>query len=105
MVCRKEGLDLMPKKKTKKKLTAIELAHLKRREMKEAGIEIKRKTPIEKLAENPTSLRKAVNAKCYDCQGSDGDPKVRSRIGKCHCVSCPLYNVRPYQKKVDEDDG
>lgn len=56
------------------------------------------KTPIEKATENPSSLRLAINAKCYDCQGQDADPGVKKRIAFCECVDCPLHPVRPYQK-------
>lgn len=57
-----------------------------------------RKNPIEKLATNPKSLRLAVNAKCFDCEGGDSDPGVRGRIGTCKVTGCGLWAVRPYQK-------
>ena len=53
--------------------------------------------PIVKLAQNPKSLRTAINAKCWDCQGRDSDPAPRWRIGNCCMPDCPLYAVRPYQ--------
>ena len=56
----------------------------------------KNKTPLEKLAENPTSLRAAVNAKCYQCQGEDADPSVQWRIGNCEIPDCGLWEIRPY---------
>jgi len=55
-----------------------------------------RKDPIEKLAENPKSLRLAVSAKCFDCCGRGADPGWRWQIGNCE-VDCPLHAVRPYQ--------
>ena len=54
-----------------------------------------RKTPLQVAAENPTSLRKAINAKCYDCNG--GEQWVQ-RTRECPVKSCPLWNVRPHQK-------
>ena len=55
------------------------------------------KDPIEKHVEDPHSLRKAVNAKCYDCMGRDSDPGVIDRIRTCDVVKCTLNSVRPYQ--------
>lgn len=55
-------------------------------------------TPAEALARNPRSLRLAINAKCWDCQGGDADPAPRKRIGTCGCTTCPLHAVRPYQR-------
>ena len=61
------------------------------------GVSGPRRTPIEKLADNPASLRMAVTAKCYDCIGQDADPAWRWRIGNCGCPACPLFAVRPHQ--------
>ena len=55
--------------------------------------------PIARAKRNPTSLRAAVNAMCWDCQGRDADPAPRWRIGNCLCPDCPLYSVRPYQHR------
>lgn len=64
----------------------------------------KTKNPVEKAKENPNSLRFAINAKCYECEGGDTDPNVRWRIGNCVCEdTCPLWNVRPYQKQHERD--
>jgi hypothetical protein len=57
--------------------------------------------PIERTKRNPKSLRAAINAKCWDCQGRDADPSPRWRIGNCEIPDCPLYNVRPYQNRFD----
>ncbi len=56
--------------------------------------------PMEKLRANPKSLRAAINAKCWDCQGRDSDPAPKWRIGNCECPDCPLYEVRPYQDNL-----
>jgi hypothetical protein len=63
-----------------------------------------RLNPIEKAQLNPTSLRCAINAKCFDCQGADADVGVRKRIGDCPSQTCPLFPVRPYQKSEDDED-
>ena len=61
----------------------------------------KAKNPLEKLQENPKSLRLAINAKCWDCSNFQ-----REEISSCHLTKCGLWHVRPYQKKGKdfEDD-
>lgn len=65
------------------------------REMVKNG-EIKKvsKNPVEKLETNPSSLRLAVNAMCYQCMGCLNTP---SEIRDCTSTGCALYAVRPYQ--------
>lgn len=63
----------------------------------EAGLGA-RKDPLERAAEQPTSLRAAVTAKCFDCVGGDADPCWQWRVGNCACPSCPLYPVRPHRR-------
>ena len=58
-----------------------------------------RKNPLEKLQENPKSLRLAINAKCWDCSNFQ-----REEIANCHLTKCGLWHVRPYQKKGEEKD-
>jgi hypothetical protein len=67
------------------------------------GVTGPRQDPIQKLAANPTSLRLAINAKCWDCQGGDADPNPRGRIGTCECLTCPLHAVRPYQRRDESE--
>ena len=107
---------------TQQREEALARARAKVQEMRENGIKPQRKNPIEKLAENPTSLRKAIDAKCYQCENGDADPQISKRIGTCPITDCPLWNVRPYQHyaktiqhpellhnqpkvEVDEDDA
>jgi len=59
---------------------------------------IKRLNPLEKAKTNPKSLRLAVNAKCFECEGEDYDPGWRGRIRGCIIPDCPLFPVRPYRK-------
>jgi hypothetical protein len=69
-----------------------------------------RLNPLERAAAKPTSLRRAVTAKCWDCQGRDSDPGSKARVRDCETPKCPLYNVRPWQNVTsktgytDEDD-
>lgn len=81
---------------------ALETARLRRQEKIAAGEKIERTDPIEKAAKNPKSLRLAINAKCWDCQGGE-TPGTRQRIRTCECGKhCSLFAVRPYQGKVEE---
>lgn len=77
--------------------SALDLARAKRAEMTAAGIRVQIKNPLEKLADMPTSLRRAITAKCYQCEGEDADPGVKRRIGTCEVRDCALWTVRPYQ--------
>ena len=75
------------------------ITRAKREQMIRDGIEVERLDPIEKARRNPRSLRFAINAKCWDCVGAGADPNPRLRIRECPCSCCPLYPVRPYQRK------
>ena len=50
--------------------------------------------PLQKLATKPSSLRLAINAKCYDCTGFQ-----KKEVKNCEMSDCPLHAVRPYQPK------
>lgn len=66
------------------------------RQMREAG-ELQNKpnkNPEEKSNDNPTSLRLAINAKCYDCNGKENWVK---RTRECNISSCSLWKVRPFR--------
>lgn len=58
-----------------------------------------RQNPLDKARAKPGSIRLAVNAKCYDCQGRDADPGVTERIRTCEIPECSLFPVRPYRIK------
>ncbi len=60
---------------------------------------IQRYNSLEKAKMKPRSLRLAVNAKCFECEGEDADPGWRVRIKECIIPNCPLFPVRPYQKR------
>jgi hypothetical protein len=77
----------------------LELARQKRAEMAARGEKIVLKNPLEKLAEKPDSLRRAINARCYQCESEDADPGVKWRIGNCRATGCALWSVRPFQRQ------
>jgi len=79
-------------------MTPIELAQQRMREMREQGITPERLDPIERAKRNPTSLRLAITAKCWECLGGDDTPNIRREIRECTSRKCPLYPVRPYQE-------
>ena len=79
---------------------------LKEYQRKLAAGEVKRtiyRNPLEKLQDNPTSLRLAINANCFDCGGGE-EPNWRNRIKFCQILNCPLHKVRPYSKGITDDD-
>lgn len=81
-------------------LTSLEKARIVNQERIASGIPVIRLNPLEKLKNNPLSLRCAINAKCYDCIGQDADPDWRGNIRNCVCTDCPLYAVRPYRQTL-----
>ena len=54
--------------------------------------------PMQKAQQNPESLRKAVNAACYDCVGGSHTLNWREEVRNCPLQQkCPLWNVRQYK--------
>lgn len=68
-----------------------------------------RKTPFEKVRAKPTSLKLRIIAMCCQCVGwEDGGQRphgVVQSIRSCTAPTCPLFEVRPYQRSdgADED--
>lgn len=54
--------------------------------------------PLQRHHKNPKSLRRSIDAHCYQCQGEDADPCFQWRIGSCEITTCALYPNRPYQR-------
>ena len=79
--------------------TALSLANAKKAEMLAAGVPIERLSPIEKARRTPSSLRLAINGKCWDCcgAGADGIGFTKDSIHLCKAADCTLWPVRPYQ--------
>lgn len=74
------------------KKTAIQKAQEAMRKKREAGEKIERSSWIEKSHKNPTSLRLAINGKCWECSNEQ-----REEIRKCPMIDCTLYHLRPYK--------
>lgn len=67
--------------------------------LKEQGIVIARSTPTDRWEKNKTSLRACINAYCWQCSCEQ-----KSEVTNCHLTNCPLWLVRPYQKKTEGQD-
>ena len=63
-----------------------------------------RLTPLEKAKANPTSLRAAINGKCWQCVHADTETRPRHKIRDCIHSDCTLHAVRPYQQISDRLD-
>lgn len=98
-------LNRIKRKRTKstedKKLSGLEAARARKAAIKEAGGTIKQRNPYEVWEDDKTSLRKSVNAMCFECNGGEN---YRARTKYCVIFSCPLWNVRPYSKGITEKD-
>jgi hypothetical protein len=55
--------------------------------------------PLERARRKPTSLKLAVAARCWQCQGEGEDSGWREAIGTCAVPGCALWPHRPYQKR------
>ncbi|WP_198321695.1 MULTISPECIES: hypothetical protein [Methylococcus] len=84
-------------------LSRLEKARVAMAEKRAAG-ELERLNPIEKARRNPTSLRLAINGKCWDCVGCGADPNPQRAIGQCRIPACTLWPVRPYQHMAEPDN-
>ena len=83
---------------------ALKRGRERQAELRAAGLLV-RLDPIEKARRNPKSMRLAINATCWRCMGSGGDPNTRGAIRDCTSgKTCPLYPLRPYQASDDEAD-
>ena len=65
----------------------------------EAAKNAERVDPIEKARLHPTSIRKAVTAKCFDCVRAGWDSNPRRLVRECTITDCPLWPVRPWQRQ------
>ena len=65
-----------------------------------AGL-IERLNPHQRALKNPTSLRKAVDAKCWECNGGDN---WINRTKYCNIIDCPLWHVRKNVGKVTKEE-
>lgn len=84
-------------------MNPLEKARAASAALRDAGIDPVRLDPIEKSRANPTSLRLAINGKCWDCVGAGSDPNPRATIRECAITECTLHPVRPFQSKTEVD--
>ncbi|MBI2801252.1 MAG: hypothetical protein HYX63_13405 [Gammaproteobacteria bacterium] len=87
-----------------RKLRFLSAANAKRRELKETG-ELEILDPLEKAYRDPTSLKLAIHAMCFECLGRDHDLNVKNEIGSCAAYACPLWDLRPYQHLAPDGHG
>jgi hypothetical protein len=80
-------------------MNALDKARQAREEMRANGT-LRVKNPVEKLADHPGSLRAAITAKCWQCEGEGADPGVKGRVGACTIRECALWGVRPWQPRA-----
>lgn len=79
---------------------SLEHARARLAAMRAAGIKPEFLDPIAKSGAHPSSLRLAINAKCWDCcgAGADGIAFTKTTIHLCTArETCSLWNHRPYQ--------
>lgn len=67
---------------------------------KAAGTYVKPPTlnPKEKAAANPTSMKWAIRAKCFECLADYADGKY-----SCEMPDCPLFFWMPYKNRIRPD--
>lgn len=62
---------------------------------------VQRLTPHERALENPTSLRYAINAKCWECNGGEN---WINRTQFCNIINCPLWHVRKFANRATKEE-
>ena len=76
----------------------LEKARKRLQEMKEQGVKVKIRNTRQIWEDNKTSLRKSINAMCWECMGGEGTPNVRQDVRDCKSEPiCPLWYVRPWK--------
>lgn len=73
----------------------MEKARLAKQKLKEAGHKSVRVSVMDRWANDKSSLRKSIDAKCYDCSCGQFE-----EVRFCTVKTCPLWFVRPYQEKA-----
>ena len=64
-------------------------------------------TPLDRLKSNPHSLRKAIDAMCFQCifSSAGGGGGWRQQVASCTSDQCALWRVRPAPSSGDDGDG
>ena len=89
--------------------TPIQKAQAAQMQMREDGIVLKKRNPLEILAANMNSYKAIVNATCYQCVGGNLEGEVdvgwRERITTCDITDCASHHKRPYQTNENEAEN
>lgn len=85
----------------KVRISALENARAEKQLRRESGEVDKRRNPLEVHLDDPKSMRKAINANCYDCCGQENHQK---RIKYCNIFDCTFWMLRPYSKNISKED-
>jgi hypothetical protein len=91
--------DALERDRAQGRLVAARLAM---RAKREAGEVVRHFNPDERLEQNPRSLRRAVNAMCWQCMGRASS--WRADVRGCTATGCALYGFRPGVKTVKAPD-
>lgn len=75
-------------------VTAADRMAKARAAKKANGFKDVRRNKIEIWELDKTSLRKSIDAKCFDCSNRQVE-----EVKLCTVKSCPLWHVRPFQDK------
>lgn len=81
----------------KQRMDNLNKAREARKKLKEEGVEVSIKNLYERWEGDKSSLRRSVDAKCFDCVSGE---LPRKRIKFCNIIDCPLWLVRPYGKGI-----
>lgn len=96
-----ENLDANSENDTyNKRSAALAAARAARQAKRDSGEADVRRNPEEVWLDDPASLRKSINAKCYQC---NGDENYRNRARYCIIFTCALWPNRPYGKGITQD--
>ena len=85
---------------TRKRVEALARARAEKKLRSEQGEVDKRRNPMEVWEDDPLSMRKAINANCFDCIGAEN---YRNRIRYCSMFKCPFWGLRPYSKGITKE--
>lgn len=86
---------------------ALKKAHQRMQELRAQGLLTRGEVldPVEKAKRNSRSLKMAIRAMCWLCEGAGADPGVRQRVATCTIDNCPLWPHRPWQKSAGQVEG
>ncbi len=57
---------------------------------------------LTKALTNEASPRESIKAHCQQCVGWE---EVKTRVGDCRSLACPLWHHRPYQGTENDDEN